>query len=91
MDISCTMGLNLGGFLESVENLCSVLLVTFPKLCNTKTLAPIAGFHLTSWRPCWFTLNKKILIISFVYCLLCLLGLGENQEFLKRKQLTSLN
>ena len=27
----------------------------------------IAGFHLTSWRPCWSTLNKKILIISFVW------------------------
>ena len=27
----------------------------------------IAGFHLTSWRPCWCTLNKRILIISFVW------------------------
>ena len=23
-------------------------------------------FHLTSWQPCWCTLNKIILIISFV-------------------------
>ena len=27
----------------------------------------IAGFHLTSWRLCWSTLNKRILIISFVW------------------------
>ena len=27
----------------------------------------IAGFHLTSWRPCWCILNKRILIISFVW------------------------
>ena len=27
----------------------------------------IAGFHLTSWRPCWCTLTKRILIISFVW------------------------
>ena len=25
----------------------------------------IAGFYLTSWGPCWCTLNKRILIISF--------------------------
>ena len=44
-------------------------------------LIAFAGFHLTSWRPCWCTLNKRILIIFFclghlhggyVYCLLCL-------------------
>ena len=27
----------------------------------------IAGFHLTSWKPCWHILNKGILIISFVW------------------------
>ena len=29
-------------------------------------LVYIAGFHLTSWRPCWCTHIKRILIISFV-------------------------
>ena len=27
----------------------------------------IAGLHLTSWRPCWRTLNKRVLIISFAW------------------------
>ena len=27
----------------------------------------IAGFHMTSRRSCWCTLNKRILIISFVW------------------------
>ena len=47
-------------------------------------------FHLTSWRPCWCTLNKRILIISSVWntnmtamsIVFCLLGMFENQEIL---------
>ena len=27
----------------------------------------LLGFLLTSWSPCWCTLNKRILIISFVW------------------------
>ena len=30
-------------------------------------LSHIAEFYLTSWWPCWSTLNKRILIISFVW------------------------
>ena len=33
--------------------------------CNSYNTA---GFNLTSWRPCWCTLNNKtIMIISFVW------------------------
>ena len=34
---------------------------------SSLVLQPIAGFHLTSWRPCWCSLNKRNLIISFVW------------------------
>ena len=37
------------------------------KKSQISILQTIAGFHLMSWRPCWCTLNKRILIISFVW------------------------
>ena len=49
----------------------------------------IASFHLTSWRPCRCNLNKRIFYFlclgyqhgRYVYCLLCLLGACESQEY----------
>ena len=32
----------------------------------TRTSLPILGLHVTSWRPCWWNFNKRMLI-SF-YC-----------------------
>ena len=40
--------------------------------------AGIAGFHLTSWRPCWCTLNKRILFGTPIWppCLLSFVSFG---------------
>ena len=55
-------------------------------VCTVRSVylgAFIAGFHLTSWRPCWCTLNKRILTVFFVWennmaanCLLSFVSLG---------------
>ena len=39
----------------------------FLNLVHYKNRSIKKSFHLTSWRPCWCTPNKRILIISFVW------------------------
>ena len=50
----------------------------------------IGGFHVTSSPPCWWTVNKRLLISSFClstsicsfhHCYLCLPRLHENHLF----------
>ena len=52
----------------------------------------IGGFHVTSSPPCWWKVNKRLLISSFClstsicsfhHCYLCLPRLHENNLFLK--------
>ena len=54
----------------------------------------IGGFHVTSSPPCWWTVNKRLLISSFClstsicsfhHCYLCLPRLHENHLYGKSK------
>ena len=54
---------------EGLEHKRMQLMVeeTLMKNVQLQNVSHIAGFHMTSWRPCWCTLNKIILIIFFVW------------------------
>ena len=61
--------------------------------CRQNLHAAMGGFHVTSSPPCWWTVNKRLLISSFClstsicsfhHCYLCLPRLHENHLFCDR-------
>jgi len=61
---------------------------------STVVLNIIAGFHVTSWRPCWFPITKHSSLVSLVctsnmatqrLCIWNLQGLIANDQFISAR------